>query len=185
MTYPAPKKADNHGARFRREIVRQARLDWLDPYDTADEYNAEIGWRTGHNDDWCGTWAGAVAVRAGLAKTIALRVMPSTYRLATDVEGEPGWSSVDYNPPEPVAPADVQPGDIVAVKTSGGKTYGDHIAIVYAVLGDKIYTYEGNTRAGITADIERPTRRSVCRCVRDMADIRRVYRFEWRHREAA
>ena len=184
MTTPVPRHNGLGSCLdFRLLMVEKAHEDWLDP-GAPDDYAREIGWRTGHGDDWCGIWLGAVGIRAGLDKQIALRVMPSTYRLNTNRPSEPGWSQVRKSPPEPVRPADVRAGDIVTLETSRGLAYGDHIEIVYAVLGDKIYTYGANTRAGITSDLEKPVRRSVCRCVRDIKSVRRVYRLGNRHREA-
>ena len=171
----------SYAQRLRHGIVEQAHKDWLNPSDP-DDYAEEIGWRTGQGDDWCGIWAGAVAVRAGLHPDIARIVMPSTYRLATNQDGEPGWSMVDQQPPEPVPVADVQPGDICSITTSRGLAWGDHIVIISDVLVDTVITYEGNTRAGIIADtLEAPIRRSVCRCERKMQGIVSVYRFTGHH----
>lgn len=163
---------------FAERLVAEARADWLQPRPVI-EYKREIGWRTTHDDDdWCGIWAGAVALRAGLARIIAREVMPSTYRLQSG--GEIGWAGAmgaGYKKPAEVPIGAVRKGDIITVKTGKDRAYGDHIAIVYAVLHDKVYTYEGNASGLLPDGSQSSPSRMVVRQVRKMRDVRKVYRF--------
>lgn len=163
---------------FREKLVLAAHQDWLDPQEII-EYKRAIGWRLNNpKDDWCGIWVGAIGVQVGLAADIAKYVMPSTYRLSAHEYNDPlGWGNIDYEPPEPVEIADVQRGDIVTMTTTRGYEYGDHIEIVYDVLHDKVYTYGGNTRGGLTSVLEKPPQPAVCRCVRSIHKLKKVFRL--------
>ena len=163
------------GAQFREQIAREAESLWLNPPDLA-YIRADKGWHT-DQPDWCGEFAGLAAGMAGLAQSIRRYCTPSTYRLQSAEKWE------DAKRPRPTKPArgDVRRGDIICVVTGEGKSYGDHIAVVYAVMHDKIYTIEGNAR-GLLPSGEESTRRRVVKQVRRMKDVRQIIRFDDSHR---
>lgn len=169
----APRDLD---AEFREAIVHAANGEWLSPQDVS-VYRRDKGWHT-EQPDWCGEFAGYCAGRAGLASRIRKYVTPSTYRLFSPDLRDNKWQKAGYPRPAAPPPGDVRRGDLICVVTGANKAYGDHIAIVYDVLGDSLYTYEGNAR-GLLPDGRQG--RGVVRQVRKLEDVRQVIRFTAAH----
>lgn len=168
---------------FADRITQEARKSWVNP-EPVDSYQDEIGVHKFAGRDWCGDYAAVCALRAGIDPRIARHVLPSTYRLASHEFSDPstGWAQVTgIDPPDRVPVGDVQPGDVITVRTGRNKDYGDHIAIVYDVLHDQAYTYEGNASGLLPDGSHSTSRRAPVRQVRALKDIRRVYRFDPTH----
>lgn len=133
---------------------------------------------------WCGLQVGnhledgrCVPVR--LKPAIAELVLPSTYRAKSAAH----WKRAGVAMPDPVDAGELQPGDIITVKTRAGKTYGDHFAIVNHTAGPLIHTVEGNA-TGLIGPDETPGR-GVVRNTRHRSLVRRVYRLRPEHFEEA
>lgn len=170
-------------------IVEEAEKAWLDYYTgdlTLEEIRADKGWHT-DQPDWCGEYAGLVLGRVGVVQGVRMYVTPSTRRLddapGAFADGKGKWDQAGAPTAKVDLPCIIRPGDVITVETSRGMPFGDHIAIVYAVQHDQIYTYEGNAR-GVLPDGARSVARSVVRQVRALSSVRRVYRFTSAHTSA-
>lgn len=133
---------------------------------------------------WCGLQVGhhlhdgrCVPVR--LKSAIAELVLPSTYR----AQSADHWARAGVARPAPVDAGDVQPGDIITLRTraQGAKAYGDHVAIVEHCAGRLVHTVEANA-AGMLGPDKRAGR-GVVRRPRLLSDVRGVLRLSSEHFE--
>lgn len=84
---------------------------------------------------WCGAFAAYAWQAGGLRARIRRDAMPSCYKLHR-------WAS---GSPRIIAPAAVQPGDVVVVGPGNGHPWGAHITIARGpVEAGQVPTYEGN-----------------------------------------
>ncbi|RDV36727.1 hypothetical protein DV096_16695 [Bradymonadaceae bacterium TMQ3] len=133
---------------------------------------------------WCGLQVGnylhairCVPVR--LKPAIAEFVLPSTYRAQSAAH----WARAGLAMPAPVGAGDLQPGDIITLRTraEGAKAYGDHVAIVEYGAGSLVHTVEANA-SGMLGPDKRPGR-GVVRRRRLRSDVRGGLRLSSEHFE--
>jgi hypothetical protein len=156
------------------KFFRDAGFGWH-----VDKYN---GYRRGRGQDWCGHTASAIARRAAKLldrqfDTRLHRLLASTGRL-DNRHSESNWRAFGYDTPR-VDPADIEPGDVVVVVTSGGKAWGDHITVaIERPANGQVRTIEGNA-SGTLPDGSQG--RGVVKRYRKLKDVRRVYRLGEEH----
>lgn len=150
---PAPDDHTERGEFCRKaieDLIRAVGWDWALPYLGHDR--AASG-----QLEWCGIFAGACWVRAGLDPAIARVWVESTYRLDAFAryepieghpnpmpsQGEPLRHITDLDARSTELPWDPQPGDILTIGPSG---YGQHICVVdhFDREHRMFYTVEGN-----------------------------------------
>lgn len=103
------------------------------------------------------------------------KILASTTRLAD--KGPVKWSELGYDRDSTlVQPGEIQPGDIVVVKTSGKKPWGDHIILAYTHANDVGFgAIEGNA-FGVRGDGS--WGKGVIRRSRFLKDVRQVIRLD-------
>ena len=134
--------------------------------------------------NWCGigpAWVGVhrlgeflvdgQCVDVGLHRGIARSVMPSTARIYYAER----WGTLGIQPPERVEPDEIEPGDIICVKTGARKSYGDHFAMARLdPENGRVETVEFNAAGGLGDGAQG---RGVVLRDRDLEDVAVVYRF--------
>lgn len=140
--------------------------------------------------NWCGIglgWVGAhrlgeyieegQCLPVRLRMDIAVSVMPSTSR----IYWMDWWAEIPVEPMERVDPSEIQPGDIVTVKTGPRKDRGDHYVMALDEPANGLLpTYEFNATGTLGDGSEG---RGVVRRTRKMEDVAVVYRPDEQHFE--
>lgn len=132
------------------------------------------------SDPWCGMFVGygfahpdGVDVR--VHPEISRRVFPSTYRL----NSRKFWEAAGFDKLESLAPADIQRGDVVTVRTrrNDPRPWGDHIVCALGPVGPdgSFPTIEGNAYGNKPSG--EWNRQGVVIRTRPLSDVRRVYRL--------
>ena len=132
---------------------------------------------------WCGVARLGHHIEEGLCLPVRLRmdiavsIMPSTAR----IYWMDWWENIPVDPMEQIAPGEIQPGDIVTVKTGPRWERGDHFVMSYHEPVDGILpTYEFNASGELGDGSEG---RGVVRRTRKMKDVAIVYRPDVQHFE--
>lgn len=137
-----------------------------------------IGWLPPNGQrQACGTFVARCYAAAGMRADVRKYALASTYRLSVWGDGRVlgTWRPPVASVSRAVKVAEAQRGDILCVRTSGGKVYGDHVCLARGPLSSigEYVTYEYNATT-IGPDGKR--RRGMGSNVRKLEDVRRVYR---------
>lgn len=150
-------------------------------------------YRQGSGVDYCGFFAAWCYAKAGLflppfvcgedkprlKQGLIINAFPSTYRL----DSSERWIKGGSPPAQKIGRHQIEPGDIVVIKTGANKPYGDHVTIALEApkggAAGTVATIEGNARGSGPNGIIR----GVVKRHREIDRVARVYRLEPHHFE--
>ena len=168
--------------RFHANLIEAMHAEWLKPKSAA-EYRL-LNFGSDDRNPWCGDTVATAARKIGLDPEMARRIVRSCYRMASMEFADnryttDGQKRLDELTRVPLG--EMRPGHIVTFETTGGKPYGDHITVPYAIIHDKVYCYDGNAQGLLATGKNTSGQRSVVKSVRDISKVRRVWEVKRSH----